>query len=142
MAQIKALGVISKKFADVTPGRAEQYALGVGQPKRPWASSTAASEPIFDAAMAAAIQRKAFGKGVRSAGDAKYLQGAQGKGARNFGPGVADAGPAYERGFAKYHQAIAGLTLPQRFGRRDPRNLQRVALIATTLGKLKESSGG
>lgn len=141
MAKIKPLGEIAETFATVTSGRAEQYAKGVASPAVPWDQATAAAEPNYDQATTAAIQRKAFGKGVRRAGNSRYLHGAQGKGARNFGPGVAEAGPAYQQGYQKYHAAIAGLTLPQRFPRRDPRNLLRVSAIATVLGKLKEAGG-
>lgn len=142
MASIKPLGAIAQKFAQVTPSRAQQYAEGVAQPRRPWAAATAGAEGNYEQGVTLAITRKSFGKGVRNAGDAKFLAGATTKGARNFGPGVAEAGPAYERGFAPYHQAISSLTLPQRYTRRDPRNLLRVAAIDTALGKLKESKGG
>lgn len=35
MASIKPLGAIAQKFAQVTPSRAQQYAEGVAQPRRP-----------------------------------------------------------------------------------------------------------
>jgi len=138
MANVKPLDTIANKFATVTPGRAQQYAEGSQSPRRDWATATKAAEGNYDQGVTAAIGRKAFGKGVTRAGTAKQVQGAVTKGAVRFGPGVSAAGPAYAAGFGPYHQALQGVTLPPRRARRDPSNLQRVAVIAQTLGAVKE----
>ena len=142
MTQIKDIGKIAQKFADVTPQRAGEYEQGVMNPRRDWAQATAAAEQAYKDGVAAAASRGSFGKGVRKAGTAKQQAGVQKKGKDRFGPGVAIAGPAYQEGFAPYHQVIASTPLPPRFARRDPRNLQRVAAIATALGKAKEARLG
>ena len=128
MAQIKSLDKIASKFVTVTPQRSrQQYREGVSAPRRSWSGATAAAEGNYEQGVQAAITRKSFGKGVRAAGDSKQMTNAAGKGATRFGPGVAEAGPAYNAGFAPYHAAIGSVTLPPRFARRDPRNLARVS---------------
>ena len=141
MANIKDLSVISAKFATVTPARAQEYADGVERSTKDWAARTAAAEGNFEVGIQKAISNKAFGKGVKAAGSDRYKAGVRDKGAVRFGPGVAIAGPAYEKGFKPYHAAIASLTLPPRRARRDPGNLARVAAVANALAKLKEQRG-
>lgn len=141
MAKIKSLTDIASKFATVTPARAGDYAKGVEDSTVDWANATAAAEENYQQGVQKAIQNKSFGKGVKNAGSSKYLDGVRNKGEARYGAGVAQAGPAYEKGFAPFHRVIESTTLPPRFPRRDPRNLQRVGAIATALGKAKEQMG-
>lgn len=142
MAKIKNINDIAKKFADVTPQRANEFVAGVESSTVDWAQATAAAEGAYQDGVTKAIARKAFGKGVNRAGSEKYKKGVREKGATRFAAGVALAGPAYAEGFAPYHQVISALTLPPRYARRDPRNLQRVAAVASALGKAKEGNVG
>ena len=139
MAAIKSLDKIASKFVRVASGSAESYREGVSNPRVSWSAAARAAEPNYDQGVTAAIGRKAYGKGVTKAGDQKQLLAAAGKGATRFGPGAAEAGPAYQAGFAPYHSAIGALILPPRRARRDPSNLQRVTAIATRLGQVKEA---
>lgn len=141
MASIRTVDRIAKKWAEVTPQRAGEYAAGVADPRRDWARATQAAEPAYNAGVQAAIQRKAFGKGVAAAGTAKWQRGATEKGAQRFGPGVQLAQEAYQAGFAPFREAIARVQLPPRFARRDPRNLDRVKAVVDALKAVKESSG-
>jgi hypothetical protein len=141
MASIKSADRISNKYATVTPQRANEYAEGVKNPRTDWATAAAAAEENFKSGVTAAANAGRFGKGVRKAGSAKWLKGATDKGTVRFGAGVALAKDAYQAGFDPYRQAIESLTLPPRFARRDPRNLQRVTAIATKLGAVKEAQG-
>ncbi len=140
MASIRTVDRIAKKWAEVTPQRAGEYAAGVADPRRDWAQATTAAEPAYQAGVQAAIQRKAFSKGVSKAGTGKWQRGATEKGAQRFGPGVQLAQEAYSVGFAPYREAIARVQLPPRFARRDPRNLDRVKAVVDALKAVKESS--
>jgi len=42
MAEIKSLASIKDKWTRVTPGRTEDYKLGIQNPKRDWATEAAA----------------------------------------------------------------------------------------------------
>jgi len=135
----KDLATIAEKFATVTPQRADQYALGVQNPKVDWAQATAAAEENYKSGVTAAAAAGRFGKGVRKAGSSKWQKGATEKGPTRFAAGVAMAKDTFQTGFAPFHQVLTSLTLPPRFSRRDPRNLARVGAVATALGKAKEA---
>ena len=138
MAAIKSLDAISAKWARVTPQRAVDYTEGVRNPGKDWAINTGAAETAYEGGVQAAIGNKSFGKGVRKAGTAKWQAAALAKGSARFGPGVAVAEPAYASGFAPYRTAIANVKLPERYARRDPRNMQRVTAVVDALVAAKE----
>jgi hypothetical protein len=137
MAEIASSSDISAKWARVTPQRTEDYRLGVEKPRKDWAQSTAAGAEAWKAGITQAIAANAFSKGVARAGSAKWQKGAVEKGTARWGPGVQVAQGAYEEGVAPYVEAIRRTTLPPRFARRDPRNLERVRVIVDALSKVK-----
>jgi len=141
MAAIKSISDIAKKFIDVTPGRSAQYADGVRNPKKDWQQATEAAEANFEAGVQKAVANKSFGKGVKEAGTAKYQKGVAEKGISRWPVGVSLAQDAFAKGFGPFRDVIERTTLPQRFARRDPRNLLRVAAIAKALGDAKERKG-
>lgn len=138
MAFIRSIDNIAKKWASVTPMRTEDYRAGVENPRKDWMTSTAAAESAFESGVQAAIAKKKFGKGVKKAGTETWQRGAIDKGTQRWGPGVAIAAPKYASGFAPYRDAIERTTLPPRYARRDPRNLERVKAIVTALVQAKE----
>lgn len=138
VAFIRSIEAISKKFATVTPGRSEDYRVGVENPRRDWAQATAQAEGAYAAGVQAAITKKSFGKGVKAAGTATWQQGALTKGVDRWGPGVALAQEKYARNFEPYRAAIERVQLPPRYARRDTRNLQRVKAVVDALVAAKE----
>jgi len=139
MAEIKSMAAIRDKWTRVTPGRLEDYKLGVANPKRDWAEETKAAKDNWKAGVDAAHSKDLFSKGVDAAGSAKWKEKTLKKGPGRFSEGVYIAGPDYEKGFAPYREAIAAVDLGPRFPKRDPRNLERVkrivdALVAKKLG--------
>lgn len=139
MAEIKSLAAIRDKWTRVTPGRIEDYKLGIKNPRRDWEEETLAAEDNYKAGVDAAHAKKLFGKGVKKAGTVKWQDKSLKKGPGRFAEGVYIAGPDYEKGFAPYREAILAVDLGPRFPKRDPRNLDRVkrivdALIAKKVG--------
>lgn len=139
MAEIKTMSGIRDKWTRVTPGRTEDYKLGIQNPKRDWEEETLAGADNWKSGVDAAAAKNLFGKGVARAGSAKWKDKALKKGPGRFAEGVYIAGPDYEKGFAPFHAAIERVDLGPRFPKRDPRNLERVkrvvdALIAEKLG--------
>lgn len=139
MAEIKSLSAIRDKWQRVTPGRQEDYKLGIEHPKRDWEEETLAGEDNYVAGVTAAQAKGLFAKGVREAGSAKWKEKALKKGPGRFAEGVYIGGDDYAKGFAPYRDAIAAVDLGPRFPRRDPRNIERVkrvvdALIAAKVG--------
>ena len=140
MPAVKTIAAIRDKYARVTPGRAEDYATGVAAPRVDWANATAAAEPAYSAGVTAAIQRKAFGAGVKRVGTARWASRAETVGAERWGPGIMAGVDAYERGFAPYREVIEKTTLPPKYPRGDPRNYERVRVLGEALRK--KAAGG
>lgn len=134
---IRSTSEIADKFAQVTPGRSGEYARGVANPIRDWATETRAAEEAYKAAVIKAANEGRFGKGVAKAGTAKWQERATTVGPARFAEGVRDAGPAYAEGFGPFRDTIANLTLPPRGPTGDPRNIDRVKVIAEALHKKK-----
>lgn len=133
MAEIKSLSAIRDKWTRVTPARSEDYKLGIQNPKRDWASETAAAEDNWKAGIDGAAAKGLFGKGVAKAGSKKWQEKALKKGPGRFAEGVYIAGPDYETGFKPYRDAIERVDLGPKFPRRDPRNLDRVKRVVDAL---------
>jgi len=137
MPAIKSASEIAKKWATVTPGRSADYEEGVRSPKRSWATATAGAETSYKEAVIKAANAGRFGKGVKAAGDEAWTRGATEKGVQRWGPGVAIAEGDFASGFGPYADVIRATTLPPRYPKGDPRNIQRVAAMADALHKQK-----
>lgn len=139
MAAIRSATDIAKKWAEVAPGRASQYEMGVKNPVRDYAANAAAASDAWKAGVQAAVQRDGFKKGVQKVGTAKWQERAVKLGPARYGPGVQAAVGDYEAGFAPYREAIAAATLPPRGPRRSPQNLQRVNAMVNAIASRKEA---
>ena len=137
MAEIKSLAEIRDKWTRVTPGRTEDYKLGIAHPKRDWETETIAAKDNWKAGIDAAHGKGLFEKGITAAGTKKWQEKALKKGPGRFAEGVYIAGPDYEKGFAPYREAIARVDLGPKFPRRDPRNLERVRRVVEALVEQK-----
>lgn len=133
MAEIKSLANITDKWTRVTPSRTEDYKLGIQNPRRDWETETIAGKENWKAGVDAAAAKGLFVKGVTQAGSKKWRDHALKKGPGRFAEGVYLAGPDYEAGFKRYHDAISRVDLGPRFPTRDPRNLERVKKIVDAL---------
>lgn len=139
MAEIKPISDIRDKWTRVTPGRTEDYKLGIQNPRRDWETEALAGKANWKAGIDAAAAKDLFAKGVAAAGSKKWRDHSLKKGPGRFAEGVYIAGPDYEAGFKPFHDAISRVDLGPRFPKRDPRNLDRVkrvvdALIAEKVG--------
>jgi len=137
MAEIKSLAAIRDKWTRVTPGRTEDYKLGIQNPRRDWEEETLEAKDNWKAGIDAAAAKGLFEKGVKEAGTGKWKEKALKKGPGRFAEGVYIAGDDYERGFKPYREAIAAVDLGPRFPRRDPRNLERVRRVVNALIEAK-----
>lgn len=127
----------AEKWARVTPQRTEDYAIGIRNPKKDWEQATTESASIWADGITKAIQNKSFDKGVKKAGSAKWLRKSEEIGIQRFGPGVTQSVDDYRTGFEPYKAVIEGIKLPPRFAKGDPRNIERVRIIAEALRKKK-----
>lgn len=137
MPAVKSGSSVAEKWARVTPARSADYTLGIQQPRTPWAAASKASEERYKTGVMEAANRGAYGKGVTSAGDQKWSAKALAKGPSRFAEGVALSAPDYQAGVQPYLDTIAATTLPPRFAKGDPRNVERVKVLAQALRKRK-----
>lgn len=137
MAAVKPVATIAEKWARVTPQRAEDYKLGVQNPRTPWAAAAAAANDRYKAAVTEAANANRFQRAVTQAGDQRWQSKALAKGPARFSEGVALSGPDYQAAVAPYIDTIAATVLPPRGPKGSPQNLQRVAAIAAALRKRK-----
>lgn len=135
MPKVRANG--AQRWAQRTAAATSDYVAGVASPRQSWQAATVAAAPAHKAAITEALARGAFEKGVQKAGDGKWSAAAQGKGAERFGPGAAAGVGDYQQGVQKYLQVIESTPLPPRGPKGDPRNIQRVAVLAAALRKAK-----
>lgn len=133
MAEIKTLAAIRDKWQRVTPGRVEDYKLGIQNPKRDWGEEAKAAKDNWKAGVDSAAAKDLFAKGIDRAGTAKWKDRSLKKGPGRFSEGVYIAAPDYEKGFAPFREAIAAVDLGPRYPKRDPRNLERVKKIVDAL---------
>ena len=133
MIPIKSAAQIADKWTRVTPGRSEDYKLGVANPGADWATETQAAKGNWKAGLDAAAAKDLYGKGVEKAGTKKWQEKALKKGPGRFSEGVYMAGPDFQKGFAPFREAIANADIGPRFPRRDPRNIDRVKRVVDAL---------
>lgn len=133
MPKIRSASDIAEKWARVTPERVPDYENGVKNPKESWSEKTLAAKEAYKAGITESIAKDRFAKGVSKAGNEKWQAKAISKGVARFGPGVQVAQADYEEGFAPYAGVIAGTTLPPRFAKGDPRNIERVKAMAAAM---------
>ena len=137
MAEIAAVDVIGAKWARVTPTRTADYEDGVRNPRKDWSRMTLGATDAWKAGITESIAKGTWQKGVSRAGTGGWQEGAIAKGVPRWGPGVQVAEPKYTAAFAPFREAIARVTLPPRYARRDPRNLMRVNAVVDALVKAK-----
>lgn len=125
------------KWARRAGSAGQEYAEGVANPRVSWAQATTAAAAAQAAGVQQAITEKRFEKGVARAGDETWKKGAMTKGPGRFAEGVAGAEAAYAAGVAPYTAAIESLKLPPRGPKGDPRNLERVKVVAMKMREVK-----
>lgn len=133
--EVKPIGEVVEKFGRRASQATDDYRHGVETTGKDWAPLTAAAEQSYEEGVTAAISRKAFSKGVKSAGTDKWRRGASGKGADRYAPGVRDSLDAYQRGVQPYLDELARLTLRPRGPRGSDSNYERSKQVGQALHK-------
>lgn len=116
-------------------GATEDYVSGVQNPSVPWDQATKAAAGNYKTAVIAAANAGKFERGVTEAGNATYQKGVEDKGSARWAPGIAASGDQFQRGISEVLSTVASLTLPPRGVKGDPRNLERVRIVADALHK-------
>lgn len=133
MPAIRSVQEIAGKWGQVTPQRTQFYEQGVERPLNDWETNTAAAEDAYSQGVQRAAAEGRFGRGVAEAGTEKWRRKATTVGVQRWGPGVQVAEDDFSRGFSRYRDVIEATTLPPRYPRGDPRNMERAATMARAL---------
>ncbi len=88
---------IVEKYQRGVQGAGTDYANGVQNPSRSWASATAAGAARWQAGIQEAISNGAFARGVQAAGDQKWQAAAVSKGTQRYQAAAQDAANNYAR---------------------------------------------
>lgn len=134
--EIMALDKIVDKWNRRVAIAGPEYEDGVRNPKRDWETETKAANDNYKVAIAEAIARDAFLKGVDRAGTAKWQSKTIELGIPRWPTGVMAATEDYRNGFAPFHAGLERLVLPQRRARGDERNWERSKKVGQMLHDL------
>ena len=137
MPKIIDTAAIAEKYGRVTPARQTDFENGVKAPMNDWKENTSAAEGNYNQGVQTAIANKSFGKGVAKAGTAKWQAKTIEVGVGRWGTGVRAGQADYASGFDPYAKVIAATTLPPRYPKGDPRNIDRVNAMSKALHTAK-----
>lgn len=135
--KVPPISDVASKFARRAQSAGPEYESGVRSPSTPWAAASSAAAGSYEQGVTQAISRKAYGKGVAAAGDARWSRGAIEKGPARYAQGVQLAEGDYAQRMAPVLDAIARTDLPPRGPRGSAQNLQRMTPIPQALAALK-----
>ena len=129
---------IAQKFIRVTPQRSEDFEKGVLESPKDWEKNTIGAETNYEQGVQKAITRKAFGRGVKKCGSARQKSKTIIKGKPRWIEGVGLAEEDMTKAMESVVAVARSIVLPPRYPARDPRNIERVRVIAKALGDAKE----
>jgi hypothetical protein len=135
--RVKDAATVARKWVTRASSASPDYAAGVKEAGADWESNTLAGKENFSMGVQQAIADGRYEKGVREAGQGKYVARASGIGATRFAPGVQAAENEMARGVAPVLETIRSINLPPRRPKGDPGNMERANAVATALRKLK-----
>jgi len=139
MPAIRPIGELAEKYKKVTPERAEYYRVGIERPKASWAAQAQGAAEAYVQGVTAAAREGRFQRGVAKAGDETWKTATLVKGVQQgrWAAGISAFADNYAKGFAPFAETIASVTLPVKYAKGDPRNIERVKTIADALHKKK-----
>lgn len=100
---------VGRLFAQGVQGATNAYKEGVQNPRRDWQSATLEAEEAWTTGIQQAAAERRFGRGVSQTSTQEWKQAAATKGARNFGPGAAQAAEKYQRAVMPYLNIIESI---------------------------------
>lgn len=139
MPPVKSLSRSSEKWSRQSAAAQPEYVAGVQQPRKDWADATSNAAENYAQGVQQAIQDNRFQQGVRAAGTSTWQSQTLAKGPGRWADGIRKSTDRYEKGFAPFRQVIENIDLPARGPKGDPRNIERVAIIANALHQAKVS---
>jgi len=116
---------------------APDYQFGVSNPLNDWQANALAAKDAWRAGVTDAAGRDAYAKGVAKKPTAFWQKRTLDLGVARYPDGVSKSVDVYESEWKPYYDALSKIELPPRGARGDPKNLERVRVIVTTLRSVK-----
>jgi len=120
----------------------DDYRAGVADPRRDWQEATRAAKDAWRQGVQQAIAEGRWERQIAATSSQHWAERAETLGAERYAPGVQSSQEIYARRVAPYLQAIERMVLPPRGPKGDPRNIERVRVIAQQLHALKTGRTG
>jgi hypothetical protein len=133
MPPVKSVSQAADKWNRRASVAGPDYEAGIRAPRVSQAEAAAAANDSWKAGINAAVGRDAFVKGVRAAGNEKWVRGATEKGIPRYPQGVSVSQPVYQAAVSPFLDVIQRTQLPPRKPTGDPGNIERVRAMATAL---------
>lgn len=134
---IKDTQVLAKKFGDRAFAAGPEYKAGVLANTNQNAAAQAAGDRWLAGVNAAGVPK--LEKGLRRAGQEKFVRNASTKGAERFPSGAKAAAPDWATGMDPILTALKSLTLTPKGLRRSPQNITRVNEVITAIEKAADA---
>jgi hypothetical protein len=135
--KVKDTAATAAKFKRNASAATQDYTAGVQGAGADWEAGARAGESNYEQGVQDAISRKAFGKGIATAGSTKYTENATKLGAQRYPTGIAQAEATYARAVQPFLDTIKGVSLPPRGPKGSPQNQQRADAVAKALRMAK-----
>ena len=138
VVKVPPIDRVKKKWEERAGMAEDDYRYGI-QNSEDWQSKTLNAAKNWEAGIQQAIREKRFETGVSRVTTEEWRRKAIEKGARRFVEGVRTAVEDYGKAMGEVLRVLEGITLPERGPRGDPKNIDRVRVIAETLHKWRVS---
>lgn len=116
----------------------DDYLTGAENPRRSWADTASASEGNYKTQVINAANAGRFGKGIKKAGNAKWIGAIRRKGKANYQTGTMGAGSDWAAGAKPYLATVGALTLKPRGAKNSAQNYERSQAVGTAQSMLKQ----
>jgi hypothetical protein len=137
MPPVKSVSAAADKWNRRASVAGPDYEAGIRAPRVNQNEAAIAADASYKAGVTAAIARDGFVKGLRAAGNEKWVRGAVEKGIPRYPQGVSVSQPVYQAAVSPFLDVIQRTTLPPRKPTGDPGNIERVRAMATALRNAK-----
>jgi hypothetical protein len=140
---IKDTGSLASKWSTRASAASPDYQSGTANAGQSWQTGAKSANQAWKDGTNAAVARDAYSKGIDGSG-AHYQARVAEVGVTRYGPGVqaASAQSNWSQHTQPYLDALKSIQYPPKGARRSPNNMARANIVASTLGKLKESRQG
>lgn len=128
---------VADKWKRKASASVEDYRQGVENPRVDWKTATLNASDVWKEAVMQAAQLDLFRKGVNRVSTEEWKKKASELGSRRYAEGVQANADKYAQRIAKVLAILKEITLPPRGPRGDPKNIERVRVIAEALHQAK-----